>query len=396
MKADMRRRMMDIPGSSDVVVIGAGPAGARTAECLASMGYQTLLLEREKVIGEPVQCTGVVSSECFERYELPEELILRQINSFVLRSPSGRGVQIKRKHTQAYVLDRVELDQELVNRAVTSGVKLYTEVDVTDVGWIEGKAQISCKVGPNEHQIQAKITVVATGYGSSLSRKLGFSQFDSYVSGSQAIVEAEGINEIEVFTGSTLGKGGFGWIVPWRENMALVGLLTREHTVSYMHALIKKLQDQGRIGSILKTYRTRAIPVGIPRKSVADGILAVGDIVSQAKPTSGGGIHYSMMAADLASTTINEALIYGDHTKRSLAAYETRWHDLLEHELNQGVKLRGLIEQLPDFVIEQLHRMLSFPGAKRLLSSSTFDWHSGSLIRVLEKLQIRRKDLKNE
>ena len=38
----MRRRMMDIPGSSDVVVIGAGPAGARTAERLASMGYQAL------------------------------------------------------------------------------------------------------------------------------------------------------------------------------------------------------------------------------------------------------------------------------------------------------------------------------------------------------------------
>ena len=58
----MRRRMMDIPGSSDVVVIGAGPAGARTAERLASMGYQALLLEREKVIGEQVHCTGVVSN----------------------------------------------------------------------------------------------------------------------------------------------------------------------------------------------------------------------------------------------------------------------------------------------------------------------------------------------
>lgn len=388
--------MMDIPGSSDVVVIGAGPAGARTAERLASMGYQTLLVEREKVIGEPVHCTGVVSTECFERYELPEELILREINSFVLRSPSGRAVQIKRKQTQAYVLDRVELDQELVNRAVASGVSLYTEVNVSDISWKNDKAQISCKIGSKEYQIESKIAVVATGYGSPLSRKLGLSQFDSYVSGSQAIVEAGGIDEIEVFTGSSLGKGGFGWIVPWRENKALVGLLTREHTVSYMHALISKLQDQGRIGSILKTYRTRAIPVGIPRKSVADGILAVGDIVSQAKPTSGGGIHYGMMAADLASTTINEALIEADFSAQALISYEKRWHAVLEHELNQGVKLRGLIEQLPDIVIEQLHRLLSIPGAKRLLSSSTFDWHSGSLTQVLEKLQFRRGNFSND
>ena len=98
---------MNIPASCDVVVIGAGPAGARTAECLASMGYHTVLLEREQVIGEPVHCTGVVSSECFDRYRLPQELILREINSFTLRSPSGRGIQIKRKQIQAYVLDRI-------------------------------------------------------------------------------------------------------------------------------------------------------------------------------------------------------------------------------------------------------------------------------------------------
>ncbi len=103
-----------------------------------------------------------------------------------------------------------------------------------------------------------------------------------------------------------------------------------------------------------------------------------------------------MMAADLASTTINEALIEADFSAQALISYEKRWHALLEHELNQGVKLRGLIEQLPDIVIEQLHRLLSIPGAKRLLSSSTFDWHSSSLTRVLEKLQFRRGNLDND
>jgi len=72
-----------------------------------------------------------------------------------------------------------------------------------------------------------------------------------------------------------------------------------------------------------------------------------------------------------------------------LQPYERRWRKLLESEIRQGYALRMLIEQLPEPVVEHLHRMLNIPGLRRLLvrSAASFDWHSGPLTSLLAKLQ---------
>ena len=53
--------------SYDVLVIGAGPAGSTAAECLAAEGIEVAVLEEHAVIGEPVDCTGVVGTEGKEK-----------------------------------------------------------------------------------------------------------------------------------------------------------------------------------------------------------------------------------------------------------------------------------------------------------------------------------------
>ena len=39
----------------DAVVVGAGPAGGMAARQLAAAGFSTTILEKRKVVGEPVQ-----------------------------------------------------------------------------------------------------------------------------------------------------------------------------------------------------------------------------------------------------------------------------------------------------------------------------------------------------
>jgi digeranylgeranylglycerophospholipid reductase len=48
----------------DSIVVGAGPAGARTAEVLARRGLHVAMVERAPEPGAPVRCTGIVSTEC--------------------------------------------------------------------------------------------------------------------------------------------------------------------------------------------------------------------------------------------------------------------------------------------------------------------------------------------
>src|SRR5438093_11329715 len=45
----------------DAVVVGAGPAGGMAARSLAAAGFRTAMLEKKKVVGEPVQCAEGVS-----------------------------------------------------------------------------------------------------------------------------------------------------------------------------------------------------------------------------------------------------------------------------------------------------------------------------------------------
>ena len=147
--------MLALPKETDVVVIGAGPSGSRSAERLAALGHRVVLLERDPEVGLPVHCTGIVSCECFERYELPDDLIIRSISSFVLRSPSGRGVNVRRSSTQAYVLDRIGLDRMLAQRAVDAGASLFTSAGVQDIRWHDGEVLVTGIAGEFQFELSA-------------------------------------------------------------------------------------------------------------------------------------------------------------------------------------------------------------------------------------------------
>jgi len=377
----------------DVAVVGAGPAGARTAEALACQGLNVALIERDPEPGTPVHCTGIVSAECFERYDLPHSLVINSINAFKLRSPSGREATVRRRATQAHVLDRVALDQLLVNRAVSAGAHLLTSTTVNDLRWTGAGVQIDAARDGASSRVSANMTasaaVIATGFGGKLPRRAGLGSPQDLLSGCQAVVEADGVDELEVFTGTAYGDGGFGWLVPWKPGFALTGLMTRRDTMNYLSDHVERLQRCGRIGRIHQVYRCRAIPLGTASRTIVDGIVGVGDVVGQVKPTSGGGIYFGLLSADIAAAVIGDAVRAGDVSAASLMPYERQWRALLESEIRQGYALRKLVERLPDSVIEHMHRLLNVPVLRRVLvaAAPSFDWHSGPLTRVLARLQ---------
>ena len=56
----------------DVLVVGGGPAGLFLATRLAEQGVRALVCEEHAAIGDPVHCTGVLSSHSFGEFDLPE------------------------------------------------------------------------------------------------------------------------------------------------------------------------------------------------------------------------------------------------------------------------------------------------------------------------------------
>ena len=58
--------------SSDVVIVGGGPAGLYAGLRLARAGWRVDLYEEHHDIGEPVHCTGVLARDAFDEFGLPD------------------------------------------------------------------------------------------------------------------------------------------------------------------------------------------------------------------------------------------------------------------------------------------------------------------------------------
>ena len=72
----------------DVVVVGAGPAGAIAAKYAATNGAKTLLIEEHASIGSPVQCTGLISTKALRECELGEgNFVLSKIGGHLYMHP---------------------------------------------------------------------------------------------------------------------------------------------------------------------------------------------------------------------------------------------------------------------------------------------------------------------
>jgi flavin-dependent dehydrogenase len=114
----------------DVLIVGAGPVGSFTAARLAKRGLNVALIEEDPSSGHSVVCTGVIGVEAFERYDLPKETILSELQTVRFFSPSGNALSYNPTSTQAFVVNRQVFDRELAETALREGAQAYFDARV--------------------------------------------------------------------------------------------------------------------------------------------------------------------------------------------------------------------------------------------------------------------------
>ncbi|MCW3997424.1 MAG: FAD-dependent oxidoreductase [Candidatus Bathyarchaeota archaeon] len=73
---------------TDVVIIGAGPAGLTAGYQIAQAGFDVLIFEKNQYPGKNKVCGGAVSKECFLNLKLPQKIIEKQCSKIVVNFPS--------------------------------------------------------------------------------------------------------------------------------------------------------------------------------------------------------------------------------------------------------------------------------------------------------------------
>lgn len=375
----------------DVIVIGGGPVGSQVAYRLAQTGWGVTVLEKGEKAGNKLCCAGIIGLECVRAFEIDESVILRKVKSARLFSPSGKTLYIKRNEHQASILDRGAFDMAMARRAQTMGAKYIFNRTVHDIRVTKEGVELYCEGRGGSHI--ARAVVIASGYGSRLIERMGLGKAADFVAGAQADVAAKGENEVEVFFGREIAPGFFGWLVPTAGGNARVGLLSRHAPERYLKRLLESLASEGKIMPDEWKPEYGAIPLRPLPKTYGERILVVGDAAGQVKPTTGGGIYYGMLCADIAATILSRALHHNDLSARSLSRYEREWKHKLGRELMIGYRARKLFERLSDQQIERLFTVIENNRlAEALLEAKdvSFDWHSRAIMKLLGRSVVAR------
>jgi len=377
----------------DVVVIGGGPAGSYVAYKLAGMGYGVMVLEQKEKPGEKVCCTGIIGRECVNSFAVDDSVILRQANSARLFSPSGKLLRFWREKTQAYIIDRAVFDYTMASRAQDKGAEYVLNSLVTDIEVGNDRVSLDVVRQGERLSFEARVVVIASGFGSTLAERLGCGKVSDFVIGAQSEVETNGVGEIELYFGQKVAPGFFAWLAPTSPHRALVGLLTHHNPGLYLKTLMSSLMVQGKIFSAEAEVRYGGIMLKPLARSYSERCIVVGNAAGQVKPTTGGGIYYALLGADIAANTLHQALKCDDLSARNLASYQRGWKRKLGQELKVDYWARKFYERLSDRQIDKFFDTIKSNGIDEVLLKAedlSFDWHSEAVLRLMRHKAISK------
>jgi digeranylgeranylglycerophospholipid reductase len=367
---------------TDVLIVGGGPGGLFMAARLAERGVRTLLCEEHDRIGDPVHCTGVLAADSFTTFNLPDNATLNHLSSVRFLSPGGIPVDYTTPAPLATVIDRPVFDRALADRAIAAGAEIRSSARVTalDID-VEGvRAAVSGGI------VHARLAVLACGATYKFQRHFGFGLPTTYLHTAQRELSARFPGDVELHFGREVAPGGFAWAVPvLRAEGAFVriGVMASRDIRGCYDRMLRRIRDRWGVDSLDLAPRVKILPLGAVGRTYGDRMLAIGDAAGLVKPTTGGGIHYSIVSAALAADVAVEALAADRLDALALSAYETAWRAELAGEFEAQTELRRVAASLSDKAIDSFFELAHTDGIMPIVrATARFNQHR-PLIRAL-------------
>lgn len=391
---------MAVP-ESDVIVVGAGPAGSISGMHAAKLGAEVTICEEHAEVGAPSHCTGHVSLEGLSRLNLrlPEKLLENRIRSAVFYSPSNYRFSVKFPLPVTCVINRELFDKHLCRMAVKAGARVVTETRATSF-LMEGKrvTGVSVKRDEKSERLPSEVVVNCEGASSTLLRRAGLSSPNRrmVIKGVQADVDnVAGIDTetVEVFMSRSFAPGFFAWIVPRRDCTAKIGLGTDNgNPVDHLRHFMKRnpIARERFRRSRLTSVRCHPLSLGGPiSKTFHDGLLVAGDAASQVKPTTGGGIVMGLTCARIAGEIAAKAISAGNCSASFLSGYEEQWKREIGFDMWIMKHLRLTLNRLSSVYLD---RLLAFCSRAKIDNDlrliGDVDLQGTSLIRLVGRPRI--------
>jgi flavin-dependent dehydrogenase len=333
----------------DVLIVGAGPAGAIAGLVLARAGARVRLVDRasfprDKLCGDTVN-PGTLSR--LERLGVAGGLVARglRVDGMVVTGEGGVAVEGRYPagvHGRAMV--RRDLDWLLVQAAIAAGCEFETGVHVRGAVVADdrsGRAVCGVRVGARdgEARIDAPITIAADGRRSTIGFGLGFARhparprrwaigayYETFASGVGHLSDPcndDHRNEPAVLGEMHVRRGRYIGVAPIPGGLTNVCLVrpSRPGDAELRDPaalLARELQRDPVLRERAAGARLATAPVvlgplavDVDRELAIEGLLVAGDAAGFIDPMTGDGLRFAVRGGELAASAALRALAHG-------------------------------------------------------------------------------------
>jgi geranylgeranyl reductase family protein len=337
---------------ADVIVVGAGPAGATAARTLARGGARVQLVDRAR-FPRNKPCGGAISMRALQRFPYLaaalDRISTRLISRLHLESPNGESVELRSDGPAALTIRRVEFDELLVRLALDAGAELTEGVEITQVDCADRAISLVTRRG---ERMEASHVVAADGANSVIARRAGMNPGWPRSALALDMMEETPFESLKCADPDLLwvaygykNTPGYAYIFPKRchVNVGLGSVLDhyRAHAAEPAYDVQQRFVRSLCVGGLLngasaRRYFTPAlIPVGGPLERTVQGrVLLVGDAGGFVNGFSAEGIYYAMVSGELAARAL---------LQRSAARFERMWRTEIGAELRDSVRVQRFL-----------------------------------------------------
>lgn len=365
----------------DVVVIGGGPAGSRTAALLAK-DYDVLVIEEHAVSGRPVQCAGIITQRTADLSGVRPE-ILNRLYGAKVTFPDGSDVTVRSEDEKAILIDRGDLDEKMAGAAMDKGAEYQYNTKYLAHKVCDDRVIIETSEGT----VESKMIIGADGHSSKVAMSIPDNGPKEYVRGIEYDVESRMDEQdlVGIRIGSKVAPGLFTWEVPFGD-FTRVGLCTSWSAGPPSEYLKTLMKISGLEGKRIVAKYSGKVPIGGRKASFGDHMLLIGDAAGQVKPVSAGGLYPAFSCAPILRDAVDEAFRSGDFSEKGLAVYEKRWGKEIGRELDRSYRLRKIYVKFTDDDMNDMSRYLGKEKANAILNGVDIDNPSGFALKAFAHL----------
>lgn len=291
----------------DVVVVGAGPAGASAAYAAAVAGRRVLLLEKSELPRYKTCGGGIIGPS---RDSLPPgfELPLQDRVNAVTFSLDGRFARTRRSRRMLFgLINRPEFDAQLVEHAQKAGAELRTGATVSRVEQhgpsVPDRRTVAVVLADGE-TVLARAVVGADGSASRIGAHVGvkLGQVDLGLEAEIPVppsVAEDWKGRVLIDWGPM--PGSYGWVFPKGDTLTVGVISARGEgaaTKRYMEDFVARLGLAGFEPTISSGHLTRCRTDDSPLSR--GRVLVCGDAAGLLEPWTREGISYALRSGRLA------------------------------------------------------------------------------------------------